>query len=256
MALDLNPVTTSETDFIAPAAVLWDMDGTLVDTEPYWMQAETDLVESFGGTWTHDDCMMLVGSGLWTSATILQDHGVDMEADAIVEWLTARVQLQLSEQGVPWRPGARELLVQLKDAGIPTALVTMSMLSMAQQVADLVGFPAFDTIVSGDMVTHSKPHPEAYLAAATTLGVDPEHCIAIEDSVPGVAAGVASGAITVAVPHQIPLPESALYSLWPTLHGRTVADLATLYSDRHGAHERAKAAISHHVKTTTESATL
>jgi HAD superfamily hydrolase (TIGR01509 family) len=239
--LDLNPVrlnTPALPDAATPAAVLWDMDGTLVDTEPYWMRAETDLVESFGGVWTHDDCMLLVGSGLWSSAAILQDRGVDLDADAIVQRLTDRVQEQLSEHGVPWRPGARELLSGLKSAGIPTALVTMSVERMARQIVDLIDFPAFDVLVAGDMVTHSKPHPEAYLTAAADLGVDPEHCIAIEDSAPGIAAAGASGAIALAVPHQIDLPESVLYTRWNTLGGRTVADLTSLYADRHNASER------------------
>ena len=193
----MNPVTPIPSNSALPAAVLWDMDGTLVDSEPYWMRAETELVGSFGGVWTHEDCMQLVGSGLWNSAAILQSHGVDMTADAIVHWLTGRVQEQLAEGGVPWRPGARELLQALREAGIPTALVTMSVERMARQVADLAAFSdtaAFDTIVAGDMVAESKPHPEAYLTAARILGVDPALCIAIEDSIPGVASAVATGA--------------------------------------------------------------
>jgi HAD superfamily hydrolase (TIGR01509 family) len=224
---------------LRPAAVLWDMDGTLVDTEPYWMVAENELVASFGGTWTHDDAMLLVGSGLWASATILQDHGVAMEADAIVQWLTDRVQVQLAAQGVPWRPGARELLRALKDAGIPTALVTMSVERMARQIIDLIDFEAFDTVVAGDMVTHSKPHPEAYLTAAAVLGVDPGDCVAIEDSAPGAAAAVAAGTVVIAVPHQVELPASALYALWPSLQGATVADIITLYTDQHAHLQRA-----------------
>ncbi|MDH6236982.1 HAD family hydrolase [Cryobacterium sp. CG_9.6] len=215
-----------------PAAVLWDMDGTLVDTEPYWMRAETELVASYGGVWTHEDCMLLVGSGLWNSAGILQARGVDMEADAIVQWLTDRVQEQLAEHGVPWRPGSRELLAQLKAAGIPTALVTMSVKRMARQIVDLIDFPAFDLIIAGDMVTNSKPHPEPYLTAAATLGVDPTHCVAIEDSTPGVASAVAAGTITIAVPHQIDLPESSEYTRWSTLDGHTLADVSALYSAR------------------------
>ena len=227
------------TNSILPAAVLWDMDGTLVDTEPYWMRAETDLVESFGGVWTHDDGMLLIGSGLWNSAAILQGRGVEMEADAIVQWLTTQVQEQLNEHGVPWRPGASELLAEIKAAGIPTALVTMSIERMARQIADLIDFTAFDTIISGDMVTRSKPHPEAYLSAAAKLGVDPEHCVAIEDSVPGLASASAAGAIAIAVPHQIDLPESVQYTRWPTLVGRTLADLSELYRERLDANERA-----------------
>ena len=212
-----------------PAAVLWDMDGTLVDSEPYWMRAETELVESFGGVWTESDGILLVGSGLWNSAAILQSRGVDLDRDAIVQTLTGRVQEQLAQHGIPWRPGARELLKDLRTAGIRTALVTMSVERMARQVVDLMDFTAFDTIVAGDMVTRSKPDPEAYLTAAQTLGVDPDHCVAIEDSVPGVAAAVASGALTLAVPHLIDLPESTDYVRWTSLEGRGAADITALY---------------------------
>jgi HAD superfamily hydrolase (TIGR01509 family) len=227
-----------------PAAVLWDMDGTLVDTEPYWMQAETDLVESFGGTWTHDDCMLLVGSGLWDSAAILQERGVDLDADTIVQRLTDRVQEQLAKHGVPWRPGARELLAELKEAGVPTALVTMSVERMARQITSLIDFPAFDIIVAGDQVTHPKPHPEAYLAAAAALGVDPERCVAIEDSVPGVSAAVAAGTATIGVPHQIALAPSILYTLWPSLAGRTLEDLAGVHRDRQLARTQSQHAVT------------
>ena len=161
-----------------------------------------------------------------------------METDDIVQWLTNRVQDQLTEHGVPWRPGARELLAELKDAGIPMALVTMSVGRMARQIADLIDFAAFDTIVAGDMVTHSKPHPEAYLTAAATLGVNPEHCVAVEDSVPGLAAAVAAGAVVIGVPHMIDLPESVLYTLWPSLAGRSVAGLTELFDARRRAFDR------------------
>lgn len=208
------------------------MDGTLVDTEPYWMRAETEIVESFGGVWTHADGMLMVGSGLTNSAAILQSRGVDLGADEIVGRLTDRVQEQLRDHGVPWRPGARELLRLVKDAGIPMGLVTMSIDRMARQIRDLIGFDAFDTIVTGDMVTDSKPHPEAYLAAAVSLGVDVLHCVAIEDSVPGVASAVAAGTVTIGVPHLVPLETSRLYDLWPTLAGQSVADLHSIYSTR------------------------
>ena len=232
-----------------PAAVLWDMDGTLVDTEPYWMAAETELVESFGGVWTHADCMLMIGSGLWASATILQERGVEMDTDDIVQWLTNRVQDQLAEHGVPWRPGARELLAELKLAGIPMALVTMSVERMARQIVELIDIGTFDTIVAGDMVTHSKPHPEAYLAAAEFLGVNPEHCVAVEDSPTGVAAAVASGAVVIGVPHQIALPESVLYTLWPSLAGRSVAGLTELFGERRRASDRIHIPV--HTGTTT-----
>ena len=229
-----------------PAAVLWDMDGTIVDSEPYWMRAETELVESFGGVWSHSDAMLLVGSGLEGSAVILQDRGVDLAGDAIVHRLTSRVQELLRTCGAPWRPGALELLADLKTAGVPMALVTMSQQRMARQIAELVGFTAFDTIIAGDMVTNSKPHPEAYLTAAGLLGVDPEHCIAVEDSIPGIAAAVASGAVVVGVPHMVSLPESAHYELWPTLAGRTLHGFTSLYTARRGSLGRKPAPTDPH----------
>ena len=214
----------------APAAVLWDMDGTLVDTEPYWMASEHALVASFGGVWTHEDAMSLVGSGLPASARILQGKGVDLSIEAIIDRMTDEVVAQLAES-IPWRPGALELLSAVRDAGVPQALVTMSIGRMAHAVVDRLPFPAFATVVSGDMVEQSKPHPEAYLLAARTLGVEVDACVAIEDSHAGLASAVASGAAAIGVPHQLELDPSAPYSLWPTLTGRTVADLALVSSE-------------------------
>ncbi|MGN7965115.1 HAD family hydrolase [Microbacterium sp. 22179] len=217
-----------------PRAVLWDMDGTVVDTEPYWMAAETRLVESFGGTWTHEDALQLVGSGLIDSAIILQNAGVRMEAEAIVAHLTDEVQNLLRTEGVPFRPGARELLLDLKQAGITTALVTMSLRRMALSVVDLIDFPAFDLVVAGDDVDNPKPHPEPYLQAAALLDIDIAEAIVIEDSPTGVRAGIASGAVTLGVPHIVPLDDLGAHELWPTLDGRTAHDLVDLL-DRHSA---------------------
>ncbi|MCU1406869.1 MAG: putative hydrolase [Glaciihabitans sp.] len=203
------------------------MDGTLIDTEPHWMRAETALVESYGGVWTAEDGLTLVGSGLWQSAAILQGRGVTLSADEIVDWLTDRVHSEV-RSGVDWRPGARELLQELREAGIPTALVTSSLRTLAEGVVATFDFPAFDYIVAGDDVSINKPHPEAYLKAAALLGVDIAECVAIEDSIPGVTSAVASGAVTVGVPLHSPLSEANGYTIWPTLSGRTVADLAAL----------------------------
>lgn len=214
------------------AAALFDMDGTLVDTEPYWMQAETELVHAHGGRWTHDDALVLVGSGLWESARVFQAHGVDLDADTIVATLTARVREQLDEHGVPWRPGARELLHELREHGIPTALVTMSVRAMAEQVVSHIPFPAFDVLVTGDEVARPKPFPDPYLDAAHLLNADPRACVAIEDSLNGLASAVAAGTVAIGVPHMIPLPASDEHTLWPTLDGRHVADLVELVEDR------------------------
>ncbi|HEU4849781.1 MAG TPA: HAD family phosphatase [Terrimesophilobacter sp.] len=212
-----------------PAAVLWDMDGTLVDTEPYWMTAERDLVASFGGSWTAEDGLTLVGAGLWHSASILRGRGVDLDEQEIIDHLTERV-LEQARGSIPWRPGARELLLELREAGIPTALVTMSMRPLAEHIANDFDHPVFATIVSGSDVEHAKPHPQPYLQAAAILGVDPRDCVAIEDSEPGLASATASGAVVIGVPAHVDLAPSPSYTLWPTLAGRTVADLGEAFA--------------------------
>ena len=216
---------------LLPAAILWDMDGTLVDTEPYWLAAEAELVASYGGTWTHEDGLQLVGSGLWHSAAVLQGRGVDLPADEIIELLTDRV-LEQIRVSVPWRPGARELLAEVRAAGIPTALVTMSIRRMAIHIASLMPEAGFDVIVAGDDVTHSKPHPEPYLHAARSLDVDILDCVAIEDSTTGLASAVASGAVPIGVPLHTPLSEGLGYTIWPTLDERGLADVAALFASQ------------------------
>ncbi len=206
------------------------MDGTLVDTEPYWMAAETALVESFGGTWSHEQAIQLVGNGLLDSARMLRDAGVDMAPDAIVAHLTEEVRTALATQGVPFRPGARELLRDLQAAGIRTALVTMSLRRMARSVVDLMDFDAFEHIVAGDDAEHPKPHPAPYLQAADLLGIDIADALVIEDSVTGLRSGLASGAVALGVPHMIPLDDAGAHALWPTLEGRTAGDIADVFS--------------------------
>jgi HAD superfamily hydrolase (TIGR01509 family) len=207
------------------------MDGTLVDTEPYWISSETTLVERFGGTWTHEDALGLVGSDLLASARILQRAGVGMEAEAIVEHLTDRVIEQIRVNGVPFRPGARELLRSLRAAGIKTAIVTMSRHRLAERVTDLIEFDAFDAVLGGDDVPRPKPFPDPYLAGAGALGVAIEDCVAIEDSTTGLKSAVSAGAVSLGVPNLVSLEGYGAHAIWNTLVGRTADDLAKLWLD-------------------------
>jgi len=216
----------------APAAVLWDMDGTLVDTEPFWMAAETPLVERFGGTWSHEQALGMVGLALEDSARLLQNAGVPWGTDEIIAYLTDEVLRQLAVVGVPFRPGAQELLADLRRSGVKTALVTMSMRRMALSIADLIDFPAFDVVVAGDDVERPKPHPDPYLQACAALGVDIADTVAIEDSPNGLRSAVASGAVTLGVPHMVSLEGLGADALWPSLAGRTTADLRALHATR------------------------
>ena len=205
------------------------MDGTIVDTEPYWMSAERNLVREHGGTWTAEDAESVIGSDLWTAARVFQRHGVELPEDAIVQQLSDSVLAQITER-VPWRPGAQQLLRELYDNQVPCVLVTMSLGPMARYVVDAIDFPAFTAIITGDLVTHGKPHPEPYRMGAARLGLSPRECVAIEDSLTGLASAVASGATSLAVPAHQHIPAGEGYTVWPTLEGRTLADLSTLHA--------------------------
>jgi HAD superfamily hydrolase (TIGR01509 family) len=211
-----------------PAAVLWDMDGTLVDTEPYWIAAEAPLVERYGGTWTHEQSLQMVGMGLEDAARLLQDAGVRMGVQEIIDYLTEEVRGQLASHGVPFRPGARELLQALREAGVRTALVTMSMRRMAVEIVDLIDFEAFDLVIGGDDVARPKPFPDPYLQACDALGVAPHEVVAIEDSPNGLRSALAAGIVSIGVPNVVSLVGVGAHTLWPTLEGRTAHDLGAV----------------------------
>ncbi len=209
-------------------AGLFDMDGTLIDSEPYWLDAEMALVSSFGGSWTKEQGLTLVGSGLWDSAAALQHAGVDLELREIIERLSADVRQRLIEH-VPWRPGAKDMISQMLAAKIPTALVTMSFranaLTIAEAISKDIGQEAFSVVVAGDDVSEPKPNPEAYLSAADQLGIDIAHAVAFEDSVFGAASAYSAGALTIGIPLHIEIPESYVHVRWDSLEGKTVDDV-------------------------------
>ena len=188
------------TDDQLPAAVLWDMDGTLIDSEPYWIRSEIDLCAEFGVTWTEADGLKLVGNQIAYSASMLRDAGVELPVDDIVERLTTEVTARVRAR-VPWQPDGRALLERCLERGVPVALVTGSYTELAAALTATE--PAFEVVVTGDRVTEGKPHPESYLTAAARLGVDIERCLALEDSPAGVASAYSSGARTVAVERQV-----------------------------------------------------
>jgi HAD superfamily hydrolase (TIGR01509 family) len=186
-------------------AVLFDMDGTLVDTEPYWIAAEYALVESFGGRWSDEHAHSLVGNALIDSAIYIREHGgVDLDPPEIVDRLMDEV-VRSARQAIPWRPGAQDLLAELADRGVPCALVTMSYTRLAETMTDALPPGTFATVVTGDQVNDGKPHPEAYLTAMTRLGVVPAYCVAVEDSPTGLASAEAAGCVVLAVPHHVPI---------------------------------------------------
>ncbi|OFS15783.1 haloacid dehalogenase, partial [Micrococcus sp. HMSC31B01] len=201
-----------------PRAVLWDMDGTLVDTEPLWNAVQRRLVVEHGGTWSDDLAGSLVGRPLDEGARRLQEAGLDLPVQRIID-LTMDEVVQGVVRGVPWRPGARELLVALAEAGVSGALVTMSHAPLARALAERAPAGTLDVVVSGDMVSRGKPDPEAYqlglqLLAERTPGLTAADCVAVEDSPVGVGAAVAAGLPTVGVPSVLPLPAGLATVEW------------------------------------------
>ncbi len=224
-----------------PLAVLWDMDGTLVDTEPYWIAAEFDIVEMHGGTWSHEHAKALVGSDLIDSGEYIRRHGgVDRSPEEIVEMLLDRVVARVREE-VPWRPGARELLGHVREARIDTALVTMSWKRFSDEVVACLPTGSFTVSVTGDEVARGKPHPDPYLLAAERLGVRPEDCVAIEDSPTGARSALAAGCRVLGVPHVVDIPREVSdlpesigrLTIIPTLNGLQLVDLVRIF-DRMG----------------------
>ena len=211
-----------------PAAVLWDMDGTLVDTEPYWIATEYAMAEKYGGTWSEEHALNLVGNALLESGVYIRVHmGIDLTPQEIVDELLDGV-VERVRESVPWRPGARELLADLRANDVPCALVTMSWQRFVAPILEHLPPDTFAAIVTGDRVEFGKPHPEPYLKAAAELGVAPEDCLAIEDSNPGAKSGVAAGCVVLCVPNHVPILEGERRVFRDTLVGVTAEDLAEL----------------------------
>lgn len=204
------------------------MDGTLVDTEPYWIATEFAMAEKYGGTWSDEHALNLVGNALLESGVYIRVHmGIDLTPQEIVDELLDGV-VERVRESVPWRPGARELLTDLRANGVPCALVTMSWQRFVEPILEHLPPDAFAAIVTGDQVEFGKPHPEPYLKAAAELGVAPEDCLAIEDSNPGAKSAVAAGCVVLCVPNHVPILEGERRVFRDTLEGLSTEDLAEL----------------------------
>lgn len=210
-----------------PAAVLWDMDGTLVDTEPHWRAAQEMMLTSRGlPPLTAEQETQLVGADLATAGRwFVQEFGLADAPEDLIAEVAAHVHTSARE-GLPWRPGARELLDELKLSGIPCALVTNSLPELVDALVIDHGGDPFATVVTARDVSAGKPSPEPYLLAAERLGVDIHDCVVIEDSPYGVESALTAGAAVLGVPHGAPLPGDDRMTLRDSLAGVTVSDLA------------------------------
>jgi HAD superfamily hydrolase (TIGR01509 family) len=206
-------------------AVLFDMDGLLVDSEPLWLEVETAIMARLGSPWGPADQAQLIGGSLPKSTTYMQRKAARPVArDTIAQWLTQGMAALIREHGVPLMPGAAGLLAGIEAAGIPFALVTSAEPEIMAATLDSIGVQFAATVCAAD-VTRKKPDPEPYLRAAALLGAAPGRCVALEDSPPGLAAAHAAGCAVIAVPSVPPPPGLARLTV-PSLR---VIDMATLH---------------------------
>ncbi|MDK3258744.1 HAD family hydrolase [Blastococcus capsensis] len=217
-------------------AVLFDMDGTLVQTEEYWGEAMFELADALGGRMSAEARAATVGTSMRRSMQVLYaDLGLvrteeQLQADARrVEDRTGELMVTA---GIAWRPGARDLLAGVRADGLATALVTTTPRRLADVVlasitADL-GADPFDVTVCGDEVPARKPDPAPYLQAATALGVDVASCVVVEDSLVGVTSGLAAGMAVLGVPALQPVPAAPGLTLRGSLEGFGVPELAVV----------------------------
>ena len=189
-----------------PAAILFDHDGTLVDTEPVWAAAKVALAAEFGGTWTEQDTLDCLGLSMQFTLDRLRERGVNLPDEEINNLLVAKVHETLAQQPVEFLPGIERFLSEVREAQIPAAVVTNATTSVARRTANAAPEGTFSVVIGNDETTHPKPNPQPYLLAAERLGVDPTQCVAIEDSPSGVRSAPAAGMRVIVVPGELEVP--------------------------------------------------
>jgi HAD superfamily hydrolase (TIGR01509 family) len=221
----------SRSDVAVPLrAVLFDMDGTLTDSEKLWTVALERLAAELGGSLSDPARAAMVGQAIEASIRLLfDDLGIDGDQKAAKRRL-----LELTEaifgEGLPWRPGARVLLHAVRDAGLRTALVTATHRRLVETALDTLGQDRFDAVVCGDEVERGKPDPEPYRRAMELLGLGPQDCLAVEDSPTGTRAAADSGAVVLVVPSEVAVPQGPGRVFETTLEGVDVDRLREIHA--------------------------
>lgn len=213
-----------------PKALLWDMDGTLIDSEVYWVSAQVELAAQHGARFEAKQSLEFVGKPLTHSARIYrQVTGIRLSEQEIIDSWCGYVESAIVERGVPWRPGALELLQAARAEGVAQALVTSSYSRLANITATQVP-GGMDVVVAGDQVARLKPDPECYLTACKQLGVVPKETVGFEDSGSGVGALLAAGVNAVSIPYMVPIAHHPRLSRVRSLSELDLDSLASLAS--------------------------
>lgn len=193
-----------------PQAVLFDHDGTLVDTEPLWDLAKRRLAARHGAAWTAQDTAEVMGRSIRVTMDRLRERGVDLSDDDMLREIITLSRELLVERDPGLIPGMPELLEEIAEAGLPAAIVTNATTEMSRHTATKAPEDMFDVIIGDQELAQgiaAKPSPEGYLEAARRLRVDPAQCVVIEDSPSGVQAAEAAGMVVVVVPGTVEVPQ-------------------------------------------------
>jgi HAD superfamily hydrolase (TIGR01509 family) len=217
-----------------PEAVLWDMDGTLIDSEKLWDIGLHELAGQLGGSLTDETRDAMVGSNMDNTMVLMfAELGLEPEPAAMQKagiWLSERT-AELFREGVPWRPGAREALESLRSHGVPMALVTSTERSLTEIALDSIGRDFFAASVCGDEVGgRNKPDSTPYLKGAELLGIPPARCVAVEDSLMGMQSAVTAGCTVLVVPAEVPILPGEGWTVRDTLVGVDAHTLGALWS--------------------------
>lgn len=213
------------------AAVLWDMDGTLIDSEPIWIEEETRLMNSLGVAWGDEDSRHCLGGPAERVDEYMRARAGNVHEPMYLSDLLTLEMLRRLKEETRFMSGAGELLSEFYQAQIPMALVTASTRAIMDAVVLGIGSHHFHSAISCDDVKFAKPDPEGYLLAAERIGVDIKSCLIIEDSVPGMTAAIGSGAFVLGIPHLVELPKSERVVHVDSLAGQSRSTLAALFSE-------------------------
>jgi len=206
------------------SAILFDMDGTLIDSEPLWLEAEIEIMEELGCNWDQQDQINCLGGPIDKTENYMQDRSNNIKPFGYFTKKLDDVMEQKLSTKLDLIPNALEIINECKRSELKMALVTASSGRLMRAVLKRFPVGIFDTVVSYDDVERSKPDPEPYLLAAKTLGVDITNCVVLEDSLTGVQSGLSAGAQVIGIPHLVKMPSN------PNL--RVVESLSEINMDR------------------------
>jgi beta-phosphoglucomutase-like phosphatase (HAD superfamily) len=187
-------------------ALLFDLDGLMVDSEPVWFDVQREFVEARGGEWTNELARACIGGGLANSLRVMQQafgFTVDFDRDTrdMVEAFVSRI------DGLEMKAGCRELVDAARGRALPCVVASSSTQRLVESTLSRFGLlPLFDAVVTGECVARPKPAPDIFLEAAARVGAQADSCVVLEDSMAGVRAARAAGMRVIAVPEGDFLP--------------------------------------------------